>query len=77
MCVLYHLFPIFFAIISLIFLIIFSIISTWTIIFLIIFPIILVLYHLFVYYFLLFQGEAAQLTGAAMHTSMLYDPRHD
>ena len=57
--------------------IIFPIISGGTIIFLIIFPIILVFYHLFIYYFLLFKGEAAQMTGAAMHTSSPYALRND
>ena len=77
MCVLYHLFPIIFPIITLIFSIIFPIISRGTIIFPIIFPIILVLYHLFINYFLLFQGEAALMTGAARHTSSPYALRND
>ena len=77
MCVLYHLFPIIFSIITLIFPIIFPIISRGTIIFPIVFPIILVLYHLFTYYFLLFQGKAAQMTGAARHTSWPYALRND
>ncbi len=45
----------YFSNITLIFPIIFSFISRGTIIF----PIILVLYNFFIYYFLLFQGEAA------------------
>jgi hypothetical protein len=83
MCVLYHLFPIIFSIITLIQVlpgpIIFPIISKGTIqvIFPMIFPIILVLYHLFIYYFLLFPGEAAQMTGAARHTSSPYALRND
>ena len=72
---LYHLFPIIFPIqvITLIIPIIYPIISTRTIIFPINFPIIFLLDQLFAYYFRLFQGESAQLTGAArLHTH----PRH-
>ena len=66
MCVLYH-FQLFFPIITLIFPIIFPIISRGTIIFPIIFPIILVLYHLYIYiisyYFLVKPPRQQGQTG--------------
>ena len=67
----------YFHIIALIFPVIFPIISTQTIIFPIIFLIITLLYHNFEYYFLLFQGDAAQLTGAARHASSSFARTND